>query len=343
LKMPDAKYPLVFVVVLHWKNYRSTSTALKSLGRISYPNYRVLIVDNSSEDGSVERLQAEFPDHTFILNEANLGFSRGCNRGIRRAHAEGADYVVLLNNDMEVEPGFLEPAIRIAEADPAVGLVTGKILFGDRRDTIWSAGGYIDKFRVQGIASAWNQPDDGRWDTTIETSWASGAMLLIPRRTIESIGLLPEEYFFGVEEWDYSTSVTKAGMKIMYVPDFKGYHYPGGSYKAGHPVLIVYNGIRNKLIYAQKHLSTPAWLVWKQVFRGYLQFGWPRRARWGCQTEADYTARLKAARLAFADHRGLHPVELSDLERAGKAIGPTPTWGNGWGPGSSPTNGNGDQ
>jgi GT2 family glycosyltransferase len=157
-------------------------------------------------------------------------------------------------------------------------------------------------------------------------------MLLIPRRTIETVGLLPEEYFFGVEEWDYSTAVRKAGLKILYVPDFKSYHYAGGSYKPGDPILIVYNGMRNKLVYAQKHFSTPAWWLWKTVFRSYLALVWPRKARWGCVTEDDYQARLKAARLAFADHRGINRIKLSDLYQAAQVIGPTATWGTMWGP-----------
>jgi hypothetical protein len=318
--------------VLHWKNYQRTRNALRSLAQISYPNYRALIVDNDSEDGSVEQLQSEFPEHSFVRNEANLGFGRGCNRGIRQAYADGADYVLLLNNDMEVAPGFLEPAVEMAESAAHVGLVTGKILFGDRRNVIWQAGGYIDGLRIQGISPAWNKVDSGEWDTVCDTDWASGAMLLIPRATIERVGVLPEEYFFGVEEWDYSTAVRKAGLTIRYVPDFKGYHYAGGSYKAGHPILIVYNGVRNKLLYAQKHLSLPAWLIWKLVFGCYLQFAWPKRAWWGCNCQEDHSARLKAARLAFADHRGIYQIELSDLERAAKEIGPTPTWGNGWGP-----------
>ena len=331
--------PVVYVIVLTWNNYHDTKKCLKSLQQVTYPKLRIVIVDNGSADGSGQRLQVEFSQYEFVFNEANLGFARGCNRGIRVA-SEDPDcaYVLLLNNDMEVEPDFLEPAVAAAEGNASAGLVTGKILFGDRRNVIWQAGGYIHGLRIQGIAPAWNQLDDGRWDSAVETNWASGAMLLIPRATLEQVGLLPEEYFFGVEEWDYSTSVKKAGMKILYVPHFKGYHHAGSSYKAGHPVLIVYNGVRNKLIYAQKHLSGPVWFLWRLLFKSYLRFGWPRRARWGCQTEEDYQARLKAARLAFADHHGICNIELSDLERAGRAIGPTPTWGNGWGPANSPTN-----
>jgi GT2 family glycosyltransferase len=324
--------PLVYIVVLHWRNYDRTWAALASLENLTYANYRVIVVDNFSADGSIEKLQAEFPACDFLLNEANLGFSRGCNRGIRKAHTAGADYVLLLNNDMEVDPDFLESPVSAAESGEKIGLITGKILFGDRRNVIWQAGGKIDRVRIQGLPRGWNELDEGQWDELCETFWASGAMLLIPSRTIQTVGLLPEEYFFGVEEWDYSTSVIEAGLKILYVPTFKGYHHAGGSYKAGHPILIVYNGIRNKLIFAQKYLSTPAWLLWKLVFRGYLLFLWPRKASWGCHSEVDHRARLKAARLAFADHRGINRIELADLERAAQEIGPTPTWGNGWGP-----------
>lgn len=333
--MSKSTHPFVHIVVLHWRNYSSTLRALKSLEAISYPQYRILVVDNFSADGSIEQLQAEFPACRFLHNSENLGFSRGCNRGIHQAYAEGADYVLLLNNDMEVEPDFLEAAIAIAEQDSLVGLVTGKVLFGDRRNIIWQAGGKIDGVRIQGIPRAWNVEDRGQCDEVCTTNWATGAMLLIPRATIEKVGLLPEEYFFGVEEWDYSTSVRKLGLKIMYVPSFKGYHSAGSSYRAGDPVLIVYNGVRNKMIYAQKHMSAPLWWLWKSFFRCYLWLWWPRRAWSGCQNEQDYRARLKAARLAFADHQGIHNIELSDLERAREEIGPTHTWGNSWGPANS--------
>src|SRR5438445_7608587 len=115
---------------------------------ISYPNYRVLIVDNFSNDGSVEKLQTEFPAHTFLRNDSNLGFSRGCNAGISAAYSAGADYVLLLNNDMEVGASFLEPAVAAAEQDRQIGLVTRKILFGVRRNNIWQAGGTIGVARL---------------------------------------------------------------------------------------------------------------------------------------------------------------------------------------------------
>lgn len=335
--MPGLDVPKVTIVVLHWKNYEQTHQALTSLRKISYQNFSVLVVDNCSANGSVEKLQQEFAECRFIVNEANLGFARGCNVGIRAAQDADPDYVLLLNNDMEVERDFLQAATSVAEADRQVGLVTGKIVFIDRPKVIWHAGGTIDRIRVQGRTRGWNELDQGQYDQVCETFWGSGAMLLIPRHTLEQVGLLPEEYFFGVEEWDYSTAVVRQGFKIIYVPEFKSYHQAGGSYKAGDPVLIVYNGLRNKLVFAQKYFSAPVWFLWRIVFRIYLSTLWPRKARWHCETDEDYRARLKAARLAFTDHRGLNRIELEDLERASRQIGPTPTWGNTWGAAASAT------
>lgn len=129
--MTEMRWPSVFIVILHWKNYESTRDCLASVQQITYPNYQIIVVDNYSDDGSVERLQAEYPGCVFLINDANLGFSRGCNVGIREAYHRGAAYVLVLNNDMQVETGFLEPAISAAEKDAEVGLVTGKILYKD--------------------------------------------------------------------------------------------------------------------------------------------------------------------------------------------------------------------
>jgi len=328
----SSNWPKVCIVVLHWKNYESTRDCLESLGAITYPHREIVVVDNHSEDGSIERLQIDFPHCYFLLNDANLGFARGCNVGIRFAYAQGAHYVLLLNNDIRVTPGFLEPAVCAAESDPRVGLVTGKVLYLDPPNMIWHAGGYIHPIKRNAITRGFREIDRGQYDKVCETKWATGAMMLIKRSVLETVGFLPEEYFFGVEEWDYSTAVRKAGFKILYVPEFKAYHNAGASYPAGHPVLIVYNGVRNKMIYNQKYMPRPLFLLWRLFYWMYLQVWWPRRAWWGCQNEEDYRVRLMAARLAFKDHKGIQRIELKDLEEAARRLGPTPTWGSGWHP-----------
>lgn len=330
--MKMAKVPSVYIIILHWKAYYDTRTCLLSLKNITYPNYRVLVVDNFSNDGSAEKLKDEFPEHIFVFNKGNLGFSCGCNAGLREAYRLGANYVLLLNNDMKVELGFLELAVAEAENDSLVGAVTGKIMYKENPNIFWQAGGYIHPFRVQGIPRGKGEEDRGQYDTVCETGWASGAMSLISRFTLEKVGYLPEEYFFGQEEWDYSTAILRAGLKILYVPGFKAYHHAGASYRAGHPVLNVYGGYLNKMIYAEKYMSTWKWKLWRLSFWVYLKVRWPILARQHCQCAEDYRVYLTAGFMAFKDHKRVKKVGLKDLENAARRLGPTPTWGDGWQP-----------
>lgn len=324
--------PSVYVVILHWKTYETTRACLTSLFRATYPNFHAIVVDNHSGDGSAEKLQAEFTRATFIFNESNLGFSRGCNPGMREAHRRGADYIMLLNSDMQVEPGFLEPAVAAARSETRVGAVTGKIMITEKPNVFWHAGGHVDPIRVQGVARGKDEVDHGQYDQVVDTGWASGAMSLYPRATIDRIGYLPEEYFFGQEEWDYSTAILRAGLRIVYVPAFKGYHKAGGSYRANHPVLNTYGGYLNKMIYAEKYMPAWKWQVWRQVFRMYLKLRWPKLAREGCVTEEDYQVSLRAGFMAFEDHARIKRVGMAELQEAARRLGSTPTWKNSWQP-----------
>ena len=331
-------HPTVYIVLLHWKDYNDTKQCLLSLENVTYKNRYTIIVDNFSNDDSVEKLRAEFPDVKYIFNKSNLGFSCGVNVGLRAAYKMGADYALVLNNDMVVNSGFLEPAIAVAEKDENIGAVTGKIMFKSMPNIFWHAGGYVDPIRVQGVARGKDEEDIGQYDKICETGWTSGAMSLLPRRTLEKVGYLPEEYFFGQEEWDYSTAILKHGLKIMYIPDFKAVHAVGGSYKGAHPILNTYGGYLNKMIYAEKYMSPITWQIWRIVFWFYLQLRWPTLAREGCKCEEDYKVCLGAAFMAFKDHKTIKRVGLPQLEDAARRLGPAPSWGNDWVSDAEPTN-----
>ena len=139
--------PIVYVILLHWKDYDDTRSCLLSFKKLTYKNYRVIVVDNFSNDGSIEKLMLEFNDVIYVFNDSNLGFSRGCNAGLRRAIDLGAEYLLLLNNDIVVEPNFLEPAIAEAQKGSHIGAVTGKIMYKEPSNVFWQAGGYIDPFK----------------------------------------------------------------------------------------------------------------------------------------------------------------------------------------------------
>ena len=107
--MSSPSFPSVAVVLINWKNYDDSQKCLISLQACSYPNFKPVVVDNHSGDGSGERLEQEFGDFAhFLFTDRNLGFSGGNNVGFRYALAEGFDYILELNNDTEVEPDFLE-------------------------------------------------------------------------------------------------------------------------------------------------------------------------------------------------------------------------------------------
>ena len=328
--MNNAFFSSVYIILLNWKDYEDTKSCILSFDAVTYPNFKIVVVDNFSNDGSVEKLKVEFPEIIYVLNSGNFGFSRGCTAGMRKAYEMGADYVLVLNNDMLVEPGFIEPAIIEAKKEPKLGAVTGKIMYIDKPNVFWQAGGHINSWRSQGIPRGKGETDKGQYDEICDTGWASGAMSLIPRSTLESVGYFPEEYFFGLEEWDYSTAILNSNLKIRYVPDFKAYHKAGGSYKAGHPVLNIYGGYMGKMIYAEKYLSPPMWQLWRIAFWFFLKFKWPILAREGCQNEEDYKVKLSAGYMAFKDHKTIKYVGLPELESAARRLGPAPSWGNEW-------------
>jgi hypothetical protein len=267
--MSGSKFPRVVVVVLHWKNYEQTRKALASLEKITYPNCGVMVVDNCSADNSVQALQREFPACRFILNESNLGFARGCNRGIREVLTDlECAYVMLLNNDATVEADAIENAVEFAIANPNCGALSGKILSSRNEKKIWYAGGRINRWRGQAIVRGFGETDYGQYEVPCETGFVTGAMMFIKREVFERAGLLPEDYFFGMEEWDFSLRVQSAGYKLFYCPRSVAHHLADGSHSNYDPK-YVYNGYRNKLIFQQRYLPALIFPVWKIVFKFY--------------------------------------------------------------------------
>lgn len=267
--MNDSTVPRVYVIVLNWKNFVDTRRCLDSLERSAYPDLQIIVVDNSSQDGSAERLQEEFPHLSFLVNSTNVGFARGCNVGIREALKDPeCAYVLLLNNDATISPGTLQKAVRFAETDPRIGLISGKIFLSDGSNTIWYAGGHIDRWRGRAVVRGFSEIDRGQYETACEVGFATGALMLIKREVIERVGLLPEEYFFGIEEWDYSLAVRRSGYKLFYVPEFVSYHKSDGSHWNYDPK-FVYNSYRNKLIFQEKYLPRGIFRIWKLALAVY--------------------------------------------------------------------------
>ncbi|NOZ62196.1 MAG: glycosyltransferase family 2 protein, partial [Calditrichaeota bacterium] len=188
-----------------------------------YPNYRCVVVENGSADDSAQKL-AQFKDIELIRNHENLGFAGGNNSGIKFALKEKFDYILLLNNDTEVNGQFLTFLVAEMEADADVGIAGSKIYYWGSQRKIWSAGGGISRFLKRTYQYAENQMDRGQADQRREVDFVSGCAMLIRREVVEKIGALDPIYFMYYEDVDYCQRAQGAGFKVIYVPQSVVWH-----------------------------------------------------------------------------------------------------------------------
>ena len=240
--------PKVAIIILNWNNYADTKECLKSLENLTYPNYEIIVVDNGSTDGSAARLEAEFPQFKFIKNEENLGFAGGNNVGIKYALEQGANYVLLLNNDTIVSPDFLTEMVKIAKEDEIVGLVGGKIYRYGTHD-VHHAGGKLVLWRGTGYSF---RGDKAARNGVRNVDFIIGCLMLIKSEMIEDIGLLDEQYFFGGEDVEYCWRAKKAGWQIKVSLDAEIWHKVSASAGGEGSPLLFYHSTRNRLYLARQ-------------------------------------------------------------------------------------------
>lgn len=231
--------PEVAIIILNWNNYDDTATCLDSIANLHYQNYRVILVDNGSTDGSNKRLKEEYAGrgYTFLENNRNLGFAHGNNRGIELARSDQADYVLLLNNDTVVTSDFLGELVETAEESPEIGIVGPKVL--NRSDgQVQSTG-----FRQSELFPFYKR--DGPTDRKWRCDYVHGCSVLISEEVFESIGLLDEDYFLYVEERDFYMRAKLAGFDIVMNPDAIIYHEGMGSTSGTLTEIAAYWKVRN--------------------------------------------------------------------------------------------------
>ena len=242
-------WPTVCFSILNWNQKDLTIQCLESLAQLDYQAHRVVVVDNGSENDEATTIRSRFPSATVLENSKNLGFAEGNNVGIRYALESAADYVFLLNNDTIVDPQMLKQLIRVAESDGRIGVVGPKINYFTEPETIWSAGGVLDRRRMP-ILLGLDEPDDGQHDVLREVDWVTGCALLIKSAVIEKIGLIDPRFFIYYEENDWCYRAKRAGFKVFYVPKAIVWHKIQPRHQALSP-RHVYLMTRNRLLFLQ--------------------------------------------------------------------------------------------
>lgn len=257
--------PLVYIIILNFNSYEETLRCLESVKNIQYDNFQVVIVDNNSEDNSAEMLKGNDSNYTFLKNESNLGYANGNNVGIKFALDNGAEYICILNNDVEVESKFLYKLISYLEDNSEVGIAGPCICDYDNRDRVQSMGASINLYTGLAQGKMKDKQYDKMRKTFTEVDYLGGACFVLRRKVVEDIGTIPEMYFLFFEETEFCLKAKKRGYKLICLTESKVYHKRSATiskYKG----LSYYYLNRNRIIFMRRNAS----LFQRIVFYPYL-------------------------------------------------------------------------
>lgn len=234
--------PKVGIVISNYNGWQDTVQCLESLEKQTYRDFEIILLDDASTNDSVQQLQQRLPANTvFLPQQANSGFAAVNNVGMRRALADGCDWVLLLNNDTVAAPDFLETLLR---QTPAGAVSCPKMLFLDPPDEIWFAGGELDRTTGKVRHLGGHEKDGPAFAEKKQVSFITFCCVLLPRQVIEQVGFLDETLFMYCEDVDYCIRLADAGVPLWFLPDARIWHKAGGS--AG-GMLSVYYITRNTL------------------------------------------------------------------------------------------------
>jgi GT2 family glycosyltransferase len=233
---------VVTVVIPTWNGREYLDVVLPSLREQSYGDFRVVVVDNGSTDGTAEHLRSEYPEVALIELGRNAGFAAAVNRGIE---ALGSEHVAVVNNDLELDPRWLETMVAALRDHPDAGSATGKMLFYDRRDVIDGAGDFTSWYAVSAPRGR-GERDAGQYDAPELVFSACGGAALYRRAALEAVGTFDEDFFAYAEDVDWGFRAQLAGWTCRYEPGAVAFHMGAGT-SARVPNLSRYLFFRNTL------------------------------------------------------------------------------------------------
>ena len=247
----------VAVIILNWNGAKMLAQFLPSVVRYSQlEGVAVYVADNGSTDDSIEVVEQLFPSVQLLVFSQNYGFAEGYNKAISAIDAE---YVVLLNSDVEVAPNWLSPMIDYMDAHPEVAACQPKIRSWRSKayfEYAGACGGFIDPYGYpfcRGRILNTIEKDDGQYDSVIPVFWATGAALFCRRDIYLEVGGLDARFFAHMEEIDLCWRMNARGHRIVVIPDSKVYHVGAATLSQSNPKKTFLN-FRNNLVMIYKNL-----------------------------------------------------------------------------------------
>lgn len=246
------QFPLVSIISVNYNQSQITCELLNSLRHISYPRIEIIIIDNASPNDEPDQIKELYPEINLIKSETNLGFAGGNNLGIKASKGE---YLFFLNNDTEVPEAVLEPLVTLLQNDLQIGMVSPKIKYFKFPEMIQYAGfSKMNPWTIRNKGIGFHQMDGPQYNRLSETAFVHGAAMMVPRRVIDAVGMMPEIYFLYYEEYDWTEMIKRAGLKIFYQPESYVLHKESVSTGKNSP-LKTYYLTRNRLLFARRNFN----------------------------------------------------------------------------------------
>ena len=249
-------HPSVAIVILNWNGKKYLQDFLPHLVESTYSNYRIIVADNHSTDDSVSFLKTYYPQIEIIQLSENYGFAKGYNLALQQVEA---DYYILLNSDVKVEPGWIEPMVALLEKDTSLAACQPKLrafMHPQYFEYAGAAGGWLDHYGypfAMGRVFDVSEEDYGQYDQPRYIFWASGAALFIRAKVFHEAGGFDNYFFAHQEEIDLCWRIQLLGYKISSCPASVVYHVGGGTLPKGNS-LKTYLNFRNNNIMLYKNM-----------------------------------------------------------------------------------------
>ena len=221
--------PHIKILILNWNGKHLLKPCLDSVTAIDYPNYSVMVIDNGSTDNSVNMVKENYSEVNLLVLEKNYGFARGYNRCFTRLKDEYSGFILLLNNDTEVDPDILNSFIQAKVKYGDNNLYGGKIFYQNNPELIWYAGGNVNlkylKLSHRGI----RQTDSAEYSRPMQTDYITGCCLFTSMKTINQLNGFDELFNMYGEDVDLCLRAQAEGINCYYWPDAKLWHHVSAS------------------------------------------------------------------------------------------------------------------
>ena len=264
--------PAVVAIVLNWNNLPDTLEAVESLLASDYRHLAVWVVDNDSLEDPRAELRALYPGVRVLRNARNSGYGGGNNVGLKLAIAEGAEYVLLLNNDAVVAPDMVRHLVSALETDARIAMATPTVFYSGRPSEVYWDGGFVDW-------KTGDTPHDSRRLSAqhgiVNSEWLDGCALLVRAVAAREIGLLDERYFLYFEDAEWSVRAGRRGWMNVVVREGHAWHKVSRSTGGTANPAVRFYYLRNRYLFMKTHHPAKAGIMWRvrylsRIWREYV-------------------------------------------------------------------------